>query len=172
MGLLSNIFKPKYVQPAKSPDELTLETLTPDHWNTIYQLPHIQELKNKYYPHEDRFDHPDIDNAVIQAAYDMYERKIPMVKNSAEHFGCTQALRTYGIKVAFLPALAMGAARLAPLAARAAPMLGRLGGMARSAMPAIGSMGKDLAVQGGLQMGMSAMAPKPPKPPTVPSQQG
>lgn len=336
MGLL-NLFKGPTAAPAVTPpqQQLTLETLTPQHWGELYQLPHIQSLKEQYYPGQDRWDHPVIDHAVLQAAYDKYERmktenaaQVGM-KAAMDHFklagldlwdpgtgavtsgvggtrganlgtstgagvaaapkrqftmqdllaakqqlaaqapppvrrplptvapriapvklggdktaytlaeaglvggllggglgtavapegerltrglggalggslgaiggsyggvaagvtplytalagmgagayggqglaglmGQKEATARYGLdKVAFLPMLAGVAARAAPMLSRALPALGN---MARSAMPALKSFGKDMAVQGGLQMGMNAFQPKPPQ---VPSQQ-
>jgi hypothetical protein len=107
MGLFSNLVaaKPQQVQPGNlmvpEPDDLS--RLTPEQWAEFYKNPHIMDLKNKVYPNEDRWDHPDIDNAVIQLATERARQNLLMtnLKTSAVN----DALSLFGIKEAFVDRL-------------------------------------------------------------------
>lgn len=97
MGLFSGLSASKTTEPVKPqqlepPDPYDLSQFTPQQWGELYQRPEIQAMKAKFFPTEDRWDHPEIDNAVTNAAIQQLREK--MTKGVGE----MDALRQFGLK--------------------------------------------------------------------------
>jgi hypothetical protein len=98
--------KPQPVQPADltPPDPYDISRLTPQQWSELYKLPHLRELQQRIYPGQERWDHPELDQAVTQAAINRVREQVNMttLKTSAQE-GVVTALAQFGVKTSFFP---------------------------------------------------------------------
>jgi hypothetical protein len=192
-----------------------LSKMTPQEWSSLYEDPEVLRLKKQHFPTEERWDHPNIDAAILQAAERRFGPKKPVAisplprthqennmnkvstlarQHAALNFGLMtgyqkQAYDFFRLeKQAMGPLLAAGARLLPSLASRfggfmatraapaaaqglknvgglmshsVAPALGnagrRIGGMLGKIGPAARGFGRDMALQGGMMLGMNAL---------------
>lgn len=104
MGILSSLIGPKPpapVQPAEvaPQDPYDISKLTSQQWQELYQLPHLQEMQQRFYPGQNRWDHPELDQAVTQAAVNRVREQMSMnTLKTSSHQGARAALANFGVK--------------------------------------------------------------------------
>jgi hypothetical protein len=85
-------------------DPYDISRLTPQQWSELYKLPQLRELQQRIFPGQERWDHPELDQAVTQAAINRVREQVNMntLKTSAQE-GVITALAQFGVKTSFFP---------------------------------------------------------------------